>query len=155
LEEARVALDQGLAIARERADAEWIAWTLSVYSRLARTPDEFEASLERAHEAVGVAEDSGNTSAHVLALEAVGEAQIGLGRFSDAAVTIEQALVEARQRQIALFEEARLLLHLARSHLGCGDRDVARGTASEAVEAPVARERRSWSVSPFSPGRGY
>jgi class 3 adenylate cyclase/tetratricopeptide (TPR) repeat protein len=139
VEEARLALDQGLATARERAEAEWIAWTLSSYSRLARTPDEFEASLERAHEAVAVAEDSGNTSAHVLALEGVGCAEVGLGRFSEAAVTLEQALAEARRHQIALFEEARLLAYLARAHLGRGDGDLARRTASEAVE--VARRQ--------------
>jgi tetratricopeptide (TPR) repeat protein len=134
VEEARAALDEGLATARERAEAEWIAWTLSIYPRLARTPDEFEASLEHAHEAVRVAEDSGNTSNHVLALGAVGIAEIGLGRFPEAARALERALAEARQHQVALFEEARLLVHLARAHLGRGHHEAAREAADEAVE---------------------
>jgi tetratricopeptide (TPR) repeat protein len=134
VEEARAALDEGLATARERAEAEWIAWTLSIYPRLARTPDEFEASLEHAHEAVRVAEDSGNTSNQVLALGAVGIAEIGLGRYPEAARALERALAEARQHQVALFEEARLLVHLARAHLGRGHHEAAREAADEAVE---------------------
>lgn len=35
LEEARAALDEGLVAAREHAEAEWIAWTLSAYPLLA------------------------------------------------------------------------------------------------------------------------
>jgi adenylate cyclase len=133
LETARAALDEGLAVARDRGEAEWIAWALSVYPRLARTPDEFKTSLERAHEAVRIAEDSGNTSNHVLALGAVGIAEIGLGRFPEAARAVERALAEARQRQVALFDEARLLVHLARAHLGMGDPNLARQAADEAV----------------------
>jgi len=133
LETARAALDEGLAVARNRGEAEWIAWALSVYPRLARTPDEIKASLERAQEAVRIAEDSGNTSNHVLALGAVGVAEIGLGRYPEAARALEQALAEARQRQVALFDEARLLVHLARAHLGMGDASGARQAADEAV----------------------
>jgi adenylate cyclase len=139
VEEARAALDEGLATARDRAEAEFIARTLSVYPRLARTPDEFEASLEHAHEAVRIAEDSGYTWTHVLALGAVGIALVGLGRFPEAERTLSQALAEARQRQVALFEEAKLLVHLARAHLGAGDGGAARATVDQAVE--VARRQ--------------
>jgi class 3 adenylate cyclase/tetratricopeptide (TPR) repeat protein len=139
LEDACAALEEGLAIARERGDAEWIAWTLSVFPRLARTPDEFEASLKRAQEAVRIAEDTGNTSSRVIAMGAVGIAEVGLGSFPDAVETLERALDETRRRQVALFEEARLLVHLALARLGCGDGDAARSTASEAVE--VARRQ--------------
>ena len=139
VEDARAGLDEGLATARARAEAEWIAWNLSIYPRLACTPDEFEQSLERAHEAVHVAESCGNPTSHVLALGGVGIAEMGLGRFPEAAETLERALAAARQRQVGLFEEASLLLHLARARLGLGDGDGARSTASEAVE--VARRQ--------------
>ncbi len=138
-EEARAALNEGLAIARDRSESEWIAWPLSVYPRLARTTDEFEASLKHAHEALRIAEDSGNTSGHVQALGAMGIAEVGLGRFPEAADTLSEALAEARQRRVALFEEARMLAHLARARLGSGDPDAARGTAQEAVD--VARRQ--------------
>jgi hypothetical protein len=92
---ARAALEESLAIARDRGDVEWIAWLLSMYPRLAGTTDEFEASLERAHEAVRMAEDSGNTSSVVAALGAVGIAEVGLGRFPEAACALEHALAEA------------------------------------------------------------
>jgi adenylate cyclase len=137
VEDARAALDEALAVARARGEAEWIAWALSVYPRLARTPEEFEASLKRALEAVRIAEDSGNTSNHVLALGAVGIAEVGLGRFPEAAQTLSLALAEAHQHQVALFVEARLLAHLARTQLGMDHHETARQAADEAVE--VAR----------------
>ena len=133
LDAARAALEEGLAIARERGEAEWIAWALSVYPRLARTPDEFGVSLDRAHEALRIAEDSGNTSNHVLALAAVGIAEVGLGRFPEGATTLERALAVARRHQVALFEEARALAHLARAHLGMGHHEAACQAADDAV----------------------
>ena len=135
VEQARAALEEGLVTARARVDAEWVTWMLSFFPHLARTPDEFEASLKHAHEALRIAEDSGYTSNHVLALGAVGTAEIGLGRCSEAAETLQRALAEARDRQVALFEEARLLVHLARARLGLGDGDEARRAAGEAVDA--------------------
>jgi adenylate cyclase len=141
--EARAALDDGLATARARGESEWIAWALSVYPRLARTTDEFEASLKRAHEAVRIADDSGNASGHVQALGALGVAEIGLGRHPEAAETLGQALTEARQRQVALFEEARILVHLAQARLARGDHGQARETAHEAVEVAQRQGART------------
>jgi tetratricopeptide (TPR) repeat protein len=135
VDDARAGLDEGLAIARGRGEAEWIAWTLSIYPRLARTPNEFEASLKGAHEALGIAEETGNTSSQVVALGGVGIAEVGLGHFAEAVETLERALAEARRRQVALFEEARLLAHLARAHLGLGQTQAALQAADEAVEA--------------------
>jgi tetratricopeptide (TPR) repeat protein len=139
MDDGRAGLDEGLAIARARGEAEWISWNLSAYPRLARTPNEFEASLKGAHEALRIAEDTGNTSSQVVALGGVGIAEVGLGHFAEAVETLEQALAEARQRQVALFEEARMLAHLARAHLGLGQTQAALQAADEAVE--VARRQ--------------
>jgi len=139
VEDARVALNDGLATARRRTDIEWVAWLLSISPRLARTREEFQASLDLAHEALGIADDSGNTSARVLALGSVGLSEVGLGRFPAAEDTLSRALAEARQCQVALFEEARILIHLAQARLGNGNHDGARTTIDEAVD--VARRQ--------------
>ena len=132
--DAREALDQGLAVAHLEVATEWVAWLLSVAPRLARTPGEFQASLASVDEAVRLAAECGNTASHVVALGALGIAQVGLGRHSEAVDTLTQALEEARSRQSGLFEEARLLVHLARARLGLGDREGARTTGTEAVD---------------------
>lgn len=118
---------------RERSELETLAWTLSIYPRLARTAAETEDGLKRASEAVRIAEDIGNPSVQVTALGAVGIAEVALGRFQDATVTLDSALSEARERQLALFEEATLLTHLARARLGTGAGTTAQRAADEAV----------------------
>ena len=133
-EAARAALCEALAVARQRGELEWVGWTLTIEARLATTADEFQASLDSAHEALRLAEDSGNASNRVLALGAIGIAEAGLGRFAAATEHLEEALTEARHRQVALFEEARLLAYLARSRLAGGDCDAAREAADEAVD---------------------
>jgi adenylate cyclase len=137
--EAREALDQGLAIARAGVEPEWIAWLLSVIPRLARSPGEFEASLTQADEALRVAEDCGNTASRVVALGAVGIAQLGLGNNSEACDVLNDALDEARSRQAGLFEEARLLVYLAQARFRLGDRDAAWALANEAID--IARRQ--------------
>jgi class 3 adenylate cyclase/tetratricopeptide (TPR) repeat protein len=138
-DEAHPALEESLAIARQRGEAEWIAWGLSWFARLARTPDEFARGLGHAHEALRTAEDSGNRSNRVLAMEAVGSAEAGLRRFDEAADMLAKALAFARERKVALFEEAKLLVHLAVAHLEMGNRQEARQAANEGVD--VARRQ--------------
>ena len=132
-------VDEGLAMARARHESESIAWTLSMYARLARTRNDFEASWKSAHEALRIAEDSGNITNHVVTLGAAGTAELGLGDFGQAIETLEQALTLGRQHQAGLFEEVRLLVDLARARLGLGDVAAAGRAASEAVE--VARRQ--------------
>jgi tetratricopeptide (TPR) repeat protein len=134
LEGARREADRGVVLARERSEPETLAWTLSIYPRLARTSAEAEDGLARAQEAVRVAEDFGNPMVQVSALGAVGVAELSLGRFGEAAATLERALDLARARQVALFEESPLLVHLARAYIGAGDGEAARRAADEAVE---------------------
>jgi hypothetical protein len=47
---------------------------------------------------------------------------------------LSHALSEARQHTVGLFEESRILLHLATAQLETGDWDEARRTADKAVE---------------------
>jgi len=133
LDDAHREADRGVAMTRERSELETLAWTLSIYPRLACTSAETEEGLKLASEAVRIADDIGNPAVRVTALGAVGIAEIALGRFQDATLTLESALADARHRQLALFEEASLLIHLARARLGAGDGASAQPIADEAV----------------------
>jgi class 3 adenylate cyclase/tetratricopeptide (TPR) repeat protein len=137
--EARAVLEKSLAVARRRGEAEWIAWCLSGFARLARTPDEFSAALSYGYEALHTADESGYAMSRVIALGAIGVAHNGLARFGDAAETLGRAVAEARARNTARFEEVRLLVALAVAHLGADNREAARQVADEAVE--VARRQ--------------
>jgi class 3 adenylate cyclase/tetratricopeptide (TPR) repeat protein len=132
--EARQALADGLAIARDEDAVEWIIWLLSMTSRCARTPDEFAAALHDGEEGARLAEECGNVASHVVALGAVGLAQLGLGGHQAAADALQKGLDLARSHQVGLFEEGNLLAHLALAHLGLGDGDTAVRLAAEAVD---------------------
>ena len=139
MEDAWVALKGLIADTRERSEAEFMAWTLSTLPRMARTETQFAEGLDAASEAARSAEAVGNASGLVIALGGVGHAEIGLGRHSDAAEHLERALDEGRLHRTALFEEAKLLIDLARARLGLGEHDGARQSATEAVD--VARRQ--------------
>ncbi|MCA1841614.1 MAG: hypothetical protein LC792_00220, partial [Actinobacteria bacterium] len=131
---ARSSLDQSLVIARQRGEAEWIAWNLATYARVARTRDEYSAGLERAQEGFRVADESGNLMARIITREAIGMAEVGLARFHEANDSLARALAEAREYRVGLFDEARILSYLGTAHLGTGDWDEARRAATEAVD---------------------
>ena len=134
LEEARAVVDGLVAGARQRSEVEFVAWGLSILPRIARSESELEASLEAAREAARAVEAAGNTAGLVIALGGVGHAEGELGRFADAATSLDRALDLGRRHHTGLFEEARILADLARARLGLGDSDGARRAASDAVE---------------------
>jgi hypothetical protein len=70
----------------------------------------------------------------VVALGGVGHLQVGLGRFAEAAESLERALTETRRQRTGTFEQGRILVDLSRARLGLGDRDAAPQCASSAVE---------------------
>jgi adenylate cyclase len=133
LDDARREADRAVALTRERSEAETLAWSHSIYPRLARTPAEIDEGLKHAAEAVRIAEDIGNPAVRVTALGAVGVAEIALGRAGDAVSSLETALAQARDLGVALFEEPTLLIHLARALLDAGEGEGAARAADEAV----------------------
>jgi tetratricopeptide (TPR) repeat protein len=139
LAEARPLLDQTVLLTRQRADVEWLVWALATYAHLAEWTGEDHKAPARAAEAVRIAEESGSVFIHVIALHAVGVAQLGAGQWSDATAVLDRALTAARAHGAGRFEEASLPAHLARAHLGHGDADAARARADEAVA--VARRQ--------------
>lgn len=91
-----------------------------------------------------LAEECGNVASLVVALSAVGLAQLGLGDHRAAADALEEGLDQARAHHVGLFEEGNLLAYLAQAHLGLGDRDAAARLAAEAVD--VARRQGARTV---------
>jgi ATP/maltotriose-dependent transcriptional regulator MalT len=93
-----------------------------------------EAALALAEEARRISVDIGNRFTLILALEALGIAQLAEGRHHEAQASLTQALDEARTHRCGLSDEASVLTHLAEAHLAAGDGAAARLVADEAVE---------------------
>jgi class 3 adenylate cyclase/tetratricopeptide (TPR) repeat protein len=134
LDDARQDAEAALTLARERSEAEVIAWTLSVFPWVARYEGETGGdSTARATEAVRVAVESGNVGIHVVALVGLGTAQISTGHPREAKATLSRALSEIHDRHSGAFETPSIHAHLAVAHLGCNQRELARQAADEAV----------------------
>jgi adenylate cyclase len=139
LEESREEFDRTLALAREHQQFEVVAWGLPLAARIAFLAGDGPSGLDQAGEARRMAEESGNPFLAALALQAMGIAQQAEGRPGEAVVTLTRARDEVRFRRTGLDEEASILTHLARAHLGAGDTTTARRCADDAVD--VARRQ--------------
>lgn len=124
--------------ARERGETEFVIWAGGSFARMSSTADEYAESYDIAREMVDLARAAGNKAGLVIALAGVGIAELGLGRYADATVDLEQALREGRTHQTGLYEEARIVAHLARAHAALGDF----ATACEVADQAVAIARR-------------
>jgi hypothetical protein len=133
LPEALPEIDAVLVLARERAEAEMVCWVLCTSVRIVDLAGGSGDTVAMADEAVRISEDTGNRAFHLAALNAVGVANIGAGRWEEAAAALTRGVEEGRARGLH-FEEGRLLAHLARARLMGGDAPGARQAADEAVE---------------------
>jgi class 3 adenylate cyclase len=142
LEEARTEALDTVALARQRADVEAVAWILTTLVRITdRTGTADPDALVWASEADRITEDTGNVVFHAIATTAVALAHLVAGHFDDAAEIIEGALSEIREPGKPRYDEASALSVLARAHLGRGKIDIAWDIANKAVE--VARRQRA------------
>ena len=139
LPEAAAEVEEALRLARPKTETDTVAWALAVLPHLDWLRGEGDRGLGAATEALRLAEETGNAGALVLALEGVALAHLAAGLPSQAVNACERALGEARERRSGLFEEARLLVHLASARLAGGDLGGALSAADDAVS--VARQR--------------
>lgn len=142
LEEAGSVADRAIAIGRERTELELVAWALPVHALVAFLTGEGEGAVGRALEAVGLAEDLGSPFHSVLALEGLGAAYLAAQQGKAAIRPLQDALVLARERHVALFEESSLLAYLADAYLDAGDGDAAIEAAHGAVVVAQAQKAR-------------
>lgn len=132
-------LQQALTRARPRAEAENLAWSLASSAQLAWLRGDGDDSLPSASEAVSIAEQTGDLTSLIMALDALALAHLLAGKATEAAGICERALAEARGSRCGLFQEGNLFAHLARARLGAGDPGAAVSAAEEAVA--VARHQ--------------
>jgi tetratricopeptide (TPR) repeat protein len=136
LDEARQDADRARSIARERSVTEFLVWTFAILPRLAQLTGSSEDLREEARAALAVAEESGNSSARVVALLGLGTAELVTGRWQEASLALERGLAEAAEGR-AHFDEARLLTRIAMACCGAGAVTEAVHAAERAVS--VAR----------------
>jgi tetratricopeptide (TPR) repeat protein len=127
-------VDQALSIAVARNEAETTCWALALRAHLSWLGGAGTDTSAEAEEAVRIAEETGNPTSLVLALEASGLTHLIGGRPVDAIAACERALAVAREKRSGRFAEASVLAHLARARLAAGDSAGARAAADEAVD---------------------
>src|SRR5436305_7128936 len=140
-EEAERAARPAMDVARARADRESLCILHNALSLLGLMTGDGERALQQARQAVENAEAVGTALSRTLALGALGRAQLGARRWSDAAETLGAVLALMRERRTVLFMEMVTLAMLAEACVGLGDRARARETMSLALE--VGRRRRA------------
>jgi adenylate cyclase len=146
--EARDQLDRAVARMREVGDLPSTCALLTYYPMIAEFSGETSGILERAGEAVEIAERVGSPLATVMAYSALGEAHNLRGEWESAARAIEHALGFVREHGVARVFEPFALTRLARALTGQGDTERALATARQAVD--LAREHGSPQVEAVS-----
>jgi class 3 adenylate cyclase/tetratricopeptide (TPR) repeat protein len=141
LEEAARVAEQGMEAARERKDPEAIITAHMSSVRLCEITGDAEAAFGHARQAMALAEAVGLPRFRHITLQALGQAHLLKGQWSEAVEAVARAL--ALLRELRSFEVARdtyYLTSLAEAYLGAGDLGRARETADMAVA--VARQRQ-------------
>jgi class 3 adenylate cyclase/tetratricopeptide (TPR) repeat protein len=133
LDAGREDAERALVMARERSEIEVVSWTLAVSTRLAYDAGDEEDLRPLAAEAARISADSGNLALHVIALQALGMAELAAGRWEEATATLSSALSEADQYRVGLCEAGSLLAYLALGQLAVGDEAAAICHAHDAV----------------------
>ena len=134
LEAGKAEVNNALALVREHRQTELKAWGFPILAHLAYMAGDGEAGLALAEEARRLSVDIGNRFTLILALEAMGIAQLAEGRPQEAQASLTQALDEARTHRCGLSDEASVLAHLAEAHHAARELTAARLVADEAVE---------------------
>ena len=135
LDEARATLEQGVEQARARGEAEnegWILARLAEHGVLAGDP---ESGVRAGQRSVEIAEKIGTPLSRVLAYSALGFARASSGNAAEGVEAIEYSLAVARERGVALDNEAHLLAWLADACRVAGDLARARAAADDAIAA--------------------
>jgi adenylate cyclase len=146
--EARGQLDRAVARMREVGDLPSTCALLTYHPVIADLSGDPTGILERAGEAVEIAERVGSPLATVMAYSALGAAHNLRGEWEAATSAIEHALGLVRERGVARVFEPFALTRLAHALTGQGDTERALATARQAVD--IASEQGSPQVEAVS-----
>jgi class 3 adenylate cyclase/tetratricopeptide (TPR) repeat protein len=144
--EAEAALQALLAEESERA-VHALYGTHAFLCELLRLRGDVPGALAHGHRAAELAEEHGSVFSRVEAAAFLGAAELANGDLSAATSVLEEALVHARRRRIALWYEPRILATLADAKLAAGDRREARALLAEA--RALVDGRRGWRLGAF------
>jgi tetratricopeptide (TPR) repeat protein len=134
LEEARVAMEEGVALGRVYDDIETVGWGLGGYATLARMNGEPGDSLARAREGAEIAERLGSSFSRLAAYMSLALGHNARAEWDEAISAATRWLEVMRQYRTALHYEPQMLALLAESRLGAGDYVAAAEAAQHAID---------------------
>ena len=143
LREARVALDEGVELARALDDAETLGWGLGFYARLAWLSGEPQDSLARAREGAEIAERLGSSFSLLIAYQSLCAAHAARGEWDEARRAAERALGVIEDAHTSFQAEPGVLTALAEARVGGGDHAAAVDAAKRAIDLARRRNTRA------------
>ena len=140
LNQARELAGEALAAAQQRRDHEQIIAAQAVLAFVAAEAG--EDGLAPAQAALRLAREGRNAAAEVIALMALGRAQLRGRQWAEAIPSLEDALARVRELAIGVGERARVEVDLALAQLAGGNARAARDFAARAVRTAASGDAR-------------
>jgi adenylate cyclase len=132
-EEAELAVDRGIQLAREHNKTETLGFAYNDAAMISYYAGDAPRALANARQAVEIAEKIGSAFSGIHAYAALGKAQMVNENWAGAVEALERTIRLMREQRAAEVRQAEYLAWLAEAYLGSGEISRARATAEEAV----------------------
>jgi class 3 adenylate cyclase/tetratricopeptide (TPR) repeat protein len=142
--EAAAAFEHTMRVCREHGHVVMLAHTCTDYAWWSAFLGDGQTALVYARQGLEIAEKMGSRMTRLFAYNALGFAEVQVGRPHEAVALLEQARSIASEMQTVAETQVDTLTLLARAYLGTGDHDRARAAAEEAVAGARKWNARAW-----------
>jgi tetratricopeptide (TPR) repeat protein len=142
--DAVAAFEHTMTVCRERGHAVMLAHACTDYAWWSALLADGQTALAHARQGLEIAEKMGSRMTRLFAYNALGFAEIQVGRSDEAVAVLEQARSIASDMHTVAETQVDTLTLLARAYLGTGDHDRARAAAEEAVGEARKWNARAW-----------
>jgi tetratricopeptide (TPR) repeat protein len=144
--EALKSLDEALRLAREHDLSEIVSWTLGLYATVEATAGVARQGMQRAQQAVELAERAGSPIGRAVAYCSLGAARLQAGEPRGAVEALESGWTIARERGVIRPLWAFWLADLAEAYMATQDLQRARATVEDAVRIGRDNGTRVWEA---------
>ena len=146
IDDARIAVDRALRLAREHDDVESLGWAHTQYAMLDYFSGELRDGLEHARAGAEIAERIGSAFSRVIAYCVMGYGHLARGEWAEALEVEEEALRIMSASRTGLQYEPLALAAVAEAQLGLGDREGARASAQRGADVAARSNTRRFEA---------